>query len=669
MLFRRFIVIILYFFVITSLSGKETATRDSLKTYRLGEIITTADKSQNIEESTIKQIDYYQIQSSDAISLSDLKLYIPSGLIQTNSRGETMLFLRGAGERQLGLFFDGVEMNIPWDNRMDLSLIPTDIIGNIKINYGSNSILYGSNVLGGAVNINTIERSNDGIGATARAQTSDAGGQSYSITNDGRIGKFNYIANISYLNDKGFLLSKDDFDSNLPNQNKGSKLRTNTDSKRFSAYARAEYKFADNTRFGLSLNHINAEKGVAAYVIDNEKHIRYWRYPDWQRTILTFNGEHIFSSLNDLKLRTTLWFDKFNQTIDSYKDFTYSELDETQKDIDNTLGERISLVYNFSENHSISYAINGIFTKHNEKIISDDENSTDYSQNNISSGLAYNGKIRNVNISSGISYDFNQNPLTGEFINYQGQSLSDYGAYIELKYDINDYMNLYINSSRRTRFPTLRESFSGALNKFKVNPNLKPESGILNELGFFISQEDWNLKTSVFYNSYSDLIQKIRLPTDEDSLERKMRVNYSSALISGVELSFAYDGIKNLHTETHLTYMNSSGDNQGETVEHLEYKPVYTQFLLLNYKFNFGLTSQVEYEYTGNQYGINFDGLCSKINPTSIINLRLAYQTGVFNSFMEIYVRVNNLSDESSYSKIGLLNPGRMFYSGVILRI
>jgi len=666
---KYFFLIIINVLLINLLLKAEYLQTDSLKTYRLGEIITTADKNKNIEESTIKEINYYKIQSSDAVSLSDLKLYIPSGLIQTNSRGETMLFLRGAGERQLGLFFDGVEMNIPWDNRMDLSLIPTDIIGNISINYGANSILYDSNILGGAVNINTIERKNSGIGLTARVQASDAAGQSYSITNDARVGNFNYIANVSYLNDNGFLLSKDDYIANLPNQIANSKIRTNTDNKRLSAYARAEYRFSDNTTLGLSLNHINATKGVAPYVINNPKHVRYWRYPDWQRTILTMNGEHIFSSLNNLKLRATLWFDKFNQTIDSYKDFSYTDLDETQKDIDNTFGERISLLYNFSENHSLTYAMNGIFTKHNEKIISDNETSTDFSQNNLSTGLAYNGKFDNIHISSGITYDINQNPLTGDFIDFRNQKLIDYGAYLELKYNISEDMGFYASSSRRTRFPTLRESFSGAMNKFKVNPNLKPESGLLNEFGFSINKDDWSCRTSVFYNSYNDLIQKIRLSEEEDSLRRKMRVNYSTAVISGIELSFAYDGVKNLHTETHLTYMNSTGKNQGQEVEHLEYKPVYTQFILMNYKFKFGLISQLEFEYTGTQYGIDLDGIWQKIKPSSIINFRLSYQTELFNSFVEFYVRGNNLLDESSYSKIGLINPGRMFYSGVILRI
>jgi hypothetical protein len=46
---------------------------------------------------------------------------LPSVGIHTNSRGETVLRLRGSDERQTSIFLDGTPLTVPWDGRVDLS--------------------------------------------------------------------------------------------------------------------------------------------------------------------------------------------------------------------------------------------------------------------------------------------------------------------------------------------------------------------------------------------------------------------------------------------------------------------------------------------------------------------------------------------------------------------
>ncbi|MER3328237.1 MAG: Plug domain-containing protein, partial [Candidatus Kapaibacterium sp.] len=122
--------IILLFILFTSL-GFAQSSKDTIRVYRLGEIVTEGAKgSQKIQPTKIKEIKYHEIKEQDAVNMQDLNAIIPGGFIQTNSRGESLLYLRGAGERSIALFFDGMYFNIPWDNRVDLSMIPTDIIGN-----------------------------------------------------------------------------------------------------------------------------------------------------------------------------------------------------------------------------------------------------------------------------------------------------------------------------------------------------------------------------------------------------------------------------------------------------------------------------------------------------------------------------------------------------------
>ncbi|MFH1050225.1 MAG: TonB-dependent receptor [bacterium] len=667
---RTFMILFCLILISLTLWSEEKQHIDSIKTYRLGEIILESGKiNKSLLTTSVNDFQYYRIQKTDASSISDLGKYIPSGLIQTNSRGETLLFLRGSGERQLGLFFDGVLLNVPWDNRMDLSILPVDIVGRVFVNKGSSSILFGPNILGGALNISTIERQNDGFGAVIRLQGNDANSQLVSLMHDGRIGNFNYITNLSYSKSDGFLLPSEEITGDSTNQNQNSGLRTNTDMNRLTAYIRGEYKIDGVATFGLSFNHINTEKGVATLTEAASSDIRYWRYPEIIRDILTLNGEYLIDE--NINIKAVFWLDKFGQTINSYSNISLSELTQKQIDDDLTLGTRISLNYQLLENHNLILAFNGFRSEHTEEIedIKSNINNNVYLQITMSSGIEYRGRIGDLLLLGGIAYDYNKNPLTGVFIDYEGLSSSDYAAFLGLRYLLNDEIDFYINSSRRTRFPTMRESFSGAMNKFKVNPDLKPESGIINEFGMIYHEEEFTFELTGFASFYDDLIDQIRLSQDEDFLERKMRVNFSNATISGVEAQFKYNPANSLFFEGYLTYMYSSGENDGKTLKHLEYKPELMGLINFGYKFNNGLTPNFEFECVGTQWGAEPKGELRELEAYYLLNFRLSYNFFVDNVYSEIYLRCNNLLDKFSVSKIGLPNPGRMVYGGLIIRI
>ncbi len=98
------------------------AQTDTIKTYNMKAIVVKSGFV--LEPKTIKEIQLNELAKSDAASISELAKFIPSVKMQTNSRGESLFYMRGANERQSALFFDGVALNIPWDNRVDLSMLP-----------------------------------------------------------------------------------------------------------------------------------------------------------------------------------------------------------------------------------------------------------------------------------------------------------------------------------------------------------------------------------------------------------------------------------------------------------------------------------------------------------------------------------------------------------------
>ncbi len=646
----------------------EPVKNDSLKAYRLGEIEIYETKSQisNISKASVVDVPYYIIQSSDVLSASELQMYLPSGVIRTNSRGESMLFLRGTGERQLGLFFDGMAMNIPWDNRLDLTFVPVDIIGNIKLNLSSSSMFYGPNVLGGAVNISTIERTDPGFGLSLKLQGGDGNSQNVSLLHDGKIGDFNYIANVSYMKTDGFLMSKKAPDS-LGNQNLNSSLRTNSDQKRLNVYLRGEYHFTQNTIAGLSVSYTKQYKGTPPETFAGND-ARFWIYPDRNRLAVTFNGLHNFSDV--LTLRATIWHDIFNQEINGYTGIDYKNLKDTQKDNDVTSGMRLSLNYNVSENQLVSLIFNGFMTNHKQTVNKNPE--TEFSQNTLSVGLEYLGTIDRLEIKAGAGLDYNKTPKTGLFKEAEGTSQNDFAGFLSLKYIINANIAVFAGTGRRTRFPSMREQYDGALNAFKTNPDLKAENGLLNEAGIIYSKDIIDFKASAFYNIYEGLIERIRLSKEQDSLRRRMRVNYSDANISGLDVNISVRPFNRFLLEGYFTYMVFSAEQEGKKIEQLVQKPDFLAGFNLNYFFPFGLKPKLEIEYTGKQF--DTDPVDNKkfveIEPSLVLNFRLSYSFNVTDMiYSEVFVRLNNITDEYRLSQLGLPAPGRTFYAGLSLRL
>ena len=644
-----------------------TYSQDSIRVYQLGtiEVIDKQDAG-NIQLSNFEKIDYFNIRKFEPILFSEIKQIIPTALVYTNSRGEMLTNLRNSDERQLGLFFDGVSLNVPWDNRFDMTFVPMDIIGSIIVNTNPSSILYGANILSGAIDIATIERENNGLGGNFRLSGNDASTISGAFTFDGKYNKFNYIANVGYTQSDGFLLS-----SNTPamlNQTVNTNLRTNTDYKMFNAYARGEYHFSTNSKYGLSVNYTNGEKGVAPEGFNPDP--RFWRYPDWNRTIITLNGISTFSTENNVSLRSTLWYDYFTQTINSYNDITYKDLIEKQIDDDNSFGGRFVFSTNTFDKQILRIVLNGLYSEHNEKIQSPADSlksNLDFSSLLMSVGADYNFNWTKYLLSFGLNYDYLLTPKTGIFIENENATYSDFGAYASFSYLQSANLRFVANLSRRTRFQTMREAYSGALGKFLVNPDLKPENAINVELKTIYERSNFEVSGALFGRFSNDLIIQKTVTDPADGKKKKQRFNLSESQNYGIDFNAKYRFPFNLSATLYFMYMYSTGKEEGIEIEHLEYKPEIISDLFLSYGFNFGLDLQGEIIFTGKQWGINVaTDAFEEIEPTIQLNFIVSQKLPISDAFSpRVYCKVNNITDEYIQTRIGLPEAGRMFYFGL----
>ncbi|PSQ74633.1 MAG: hypothetical protein BRD36_01790, partial [Bacteroidetes bacterium QH_7_64_110] len=214
---------------VTVQSGESTSVTFTLspQEYSLNEIVVSDQRRAGGEAvSTVQRVDYAAIESQDAADVSGLAELVPATHVQTNSRGQTILYFRNAGDRQVGQFFDGALLNIPWDNRVNISLIPAGVVEEMTVTKGVPSVRYGANVLGGAINFQSRTLDAEGQRTELRGALGTAEQRRAAATHLGRTEQWDYTAAVQYTSRGNEPLSQD---ANLEYNQPLSDRRVNTD--------------------------------------------------------------------------------------------------------------------------------------------------------------------------------------------------------------------------------------------------------------------------------------------------------------------------------------------------------------------------------------------------------------------------------------------------------
>ena len=626
--------------------------KDSLKSYNLNEI--TIESGLVLQPKSTIKISAKEISLSDAPTLDKIAPLLPSVKVQTNSRGETLFYFRNSGKRRITLMLDGIPLNIPWDNRIDLSLIPTTAISGITITKGIPSVIYGPNALGGVINVTTIEP--DG---KARGEVSLSGGESglknmagyykKNIDGFGILFSGGYGARDAYPLPAGF---------NSPAN--PDRDRINSYYSGYNLFFKLNKTFSDNSNFGAAISYIGKEKGVPPEIGVNK--IRYWKYPELSDLSVTLGGKLNLSGGNSF-LTYSANFTKYHSLINQYLNSDYSTLDAVEQGDDITYFGRATYTSLLSSSSILKIAFSGYTSKHLEKIsdnfssgapLSVTENS--YSQNVFSIGTEFEHTLKNLALNAGISFDGAATPLTGD--KPKKDPTYDFGFNAGAVYTIDENLSARVNIGKKTRFPTMREMYSGALGKFELNPDLHAETAQSGELGIEYNFAEGSLETDFFLTFIKDGIVRTKL-----SNEKYKRVNKSEIRNYGIESEFKTELFQNLDFRINVSLINSRGKNSvGEFADTLEYSPGIIAGAGLTYNIaNFGVA--LESSYIGNEF--EEQNTLVKLPDYLIADLRFSYAIA-FDSFTpKIFFRINNLTDKLYYTQFGLPEAGREFIMGI----
>jgi vitamin B12 transporter len=173
-----------------------TANKTEQKQSTTGKIITIISKEQ-LEKSAGKTV---------AQILNEQAGLIVNGALNNTGSAQTV-FLRGASSGRTLILIDGIPMNDPSmiNNEFNLNLLSINEIERIEICKGAQSTLYGSDALGGVINLITTKSDiNKLIHLNANMTAGNYGVFKSNVNASGKFGKFKYTARFNHQNSTGF---------------------------------------------------------------------------------------------------------------------------------------------------------------------------------------------------------------------------------------------------------------------------------------------------------------------------------------------------------------------------------------------------------------------------------------------------------------------------------
>jgi len=106
---------------------------------------------------TVRRIGRADIDARNARTLDEALRLLPGISVRTGGDGTPRIDVRGFRSRHVLLLINGVLVNSTSDGQFDPARISTNAIREIKVSYGSSSILYGDNAMAAVIEITTVD--------------------------------------------------------------------------------------------------------------------------------------------------------------------------------------------------------------------------------------------------------------------------------------------------------------------------------------------------------------------------------------------------------------------------------------------------------------------------------------------------------------------------------
>ena len=650
----------------------DSVPRDSLRILT-GIMVTVAKPAITSGGSSSVVIELDSLGAPPAPSMEQVLRTMPLIQIRTNSRGEAQPALRGSEDRQVSILLDGVPLTLGWDHRTDMSIIPLTAAHDVTLVRGLSSVLYGPNTLGGVVAVD-VARSQEravsvdpvtagiSVDRTGATQVSAAAGYLADDTDD----QWVFRAGAGYSDRRGLPLAdglRTAPDLTAEYLVDADALRLNSDARRVDGFFTARYRADEGVWGALSVSGYDVERGVPPEA--HQIAPRFWRYPVQQRVVAALSGGtgHRETGRGTGDLEFALGFDGGSTLIESYTDERYTTVAEWEDSDDFVFTARLLGEHTLGDRANLRASATYADVSHDETLTPG--GAAGYRQRLWSLGAESElrlGSQGSTSLSLGGALDGADTPEAGD--KPERGRISDYGVRAGITSLVADGLLVHGSASRRARFPSLRELYSGALGRFEPNPGLRAEALLGVEAGFTAMGSLGEVQVVGFHQRLTDGIVR-RSVKSTDGVRRFQRVNQDEVRGTGAEvLAVATFGRATVTGD--LTVQDVKGLEADGTEVELEYEPALAGKLGATVPLPARLWLGSDLRYMSGQKCENPEvGGLEPLASSSVFDVTLrrlfGMRSGGALSRVEASAAVRNVADAAVFDQCGLPQPGRIF--------
>lgn len=520
------------------------------------------------------------------------------------------VFLRGTGGEYTAVLIDGIKINNPYDQNVNWTHLPTHGLESVEVLRGSQSVLYGSEAIGGAVNAYTAVGGDTGVQAIFDGGS--FGTQRLAGSARGEVNQIAYGVSIEDINIDGFSITDRADAENNPLEDDGYEKTS------------ARLRIKADVNEALSID-------VAYRMIASETNTDV--DPDPNSNIPRDNADS-FSNFDASGMRVKLGYE--GKSLNHEVSFGFSE-DE------NDLGSGIQA----GDRDAASYRGIMDFGDGLRLLIGAERDNETYT--------AGANKYEAANLAGYAVMQLYSDGLSTTFA-ARRDNHEEFGIFDT--YRVSAVLNLETIALRGTygtgfRAPSLNELFDAVYGS--GNPDLLPEESAGGDVGVeFRFGEETAIELAYFFSTISDLIvfgsDFRNMNSDGESESSGLELRGKTKILGNYVLSGNY---------TYLTSEDTDGNRQIRKPRHA-----------LNFSLSTKVSDRLSINGSLRMVRDTIDSDFSQSWPYpkvaledfTLFNANAIYQ---LNDTVEIRARAENLLDEDYETALGFSTPGRAFYVGV----
>jgi len=521
--------------------------------------------------------------------------------IQKTNHGGGSAIIRGLSSNRILLLIDGVRLNnaaYRLGNHQYLTTVDNNSLERIEVLRGPASALYGSDALGGTVNLLTTKPffsensdffSINGFTRIASADHEKTIHSDFIFSSQ----KFFFQSSISFKDFSDLRRGANSSHPELELSTKGL-YQSPTGFSGWDFHSKLAYSLSKEQIIALVLQH-SAQEDVPRYDKYENNHYYKWLYTPQNRNLayLYYENSSFLPYMNNLKITLSMQHQEEGRQIQK------SMIQNLKKEQDNvnSYGLSVQTASHFA-NHQINAGLDFYhdFVNSSRRIFNTNEvflykdrfarfpDASTYNR----FGLYLQDEIELTNkitLRAGGRYSYQKAKFTIPVDSSSGilkgnymPSFQSFVGNLGVSFKIDEGLSINGNISQGFRAPNLSDFAKLGSSKGSVyevpNPALAPEKIINFEFGLKYTKQKFRARLNIFYSILNDLIEsapttyadKPEISIDSVTYKIKSKQNIGNGFISGGEISALIKFTESISLNSNLTYIYGQNQSSAEPI-------------------------------------------------------------------------------------------------------